>query len=328
MNEVVTRELTPLQHFKRDMKSLHDAGELALPSTVSFDAFRNASVVAVTDNPRILQCTRESVFKAIRTLAGAGLVPDGREAAIVPFGKEAQAMPMVFGLIKVARNSGKISSLWAEVVYEGERLEVGMEDGNRIWKHVTDDGDPIDAMSRGGEIRGAYAVAKMTDKTVEFQPMSHAEIEKRRKVSRTQKDPGATGIWGQWYEEMAKKTVIRNLVKRLPMSTEDVERIMLEQEQPQMQDITPDHEDKLNLAQRLAAAKDEPEPVEGEVMSETHSTEAGSSLETEKYSPAYEDGLIAAEDTKEASDNPHPEGSQEHTDWHEGYLFGTTGAAQ
>ncbi|QDP64883.1 MAG: putative recombination protein [Prokaryotic dsDNA virus sp.] len=299
MNQVATQQRTsPVVQFKKDLDALNGAGELALPDTVDFKAFKNAAVVAITDNPSILQCDKQSVFKAIRTLAGAGLVPDGREAAIVPFKGQAQAMPMVAGIVKVARNSGKISSLWAEVVYEGESLEVWVEDGERKWNHVKEDGSRINAMTRGGQIIGAYAVAKMTDKTVDFQPMSFEEIEQRRKASSNQRSPNPTGIWEKWYGEMAKKTVIRNLCKRLPMSTEDIERIMKEQDQTGLKDITPDEPkaDRKNLAQTLAEQQNqstEPETpeetgdaIEGEIM-EPEEKPSGLDLSTLDLSQAF-----------------------------------------
>lgn len=46
--------------------------------------------------------------------------------------------------------------------------------------------------------------------------MSLGEIEKVRKVSRA----ATNGPWVEWWEEMARKTVLRRLSKRLPMSTD------------------------------------------------------------------------------------------------------------
>jgi recombination protein RecT len=46
--------------------------------------------------------------------------------------------------------------------------------------------------------------------------MSRAEIEQVRAVSRS-KDGAA---WSQWWGEMARKTVLRRLIKRLPLSTD------------------------------------------------------------------------------------------------------------
>lgn len=255
MNQQNQTAVTQLDRFKSNLALMFERNELALPSSVKPEAFRNAAIVAYQDSAYLQRCTPQSVFKALRTLAVAGLVPDGREAAIVPFKDAAQAMPMVYGLIKVARNSGKVKTLWAEVVYEGELLSIEIVDGERKFKHTMEDGSPIDAMSRGGKIRGAFAVAKLEDGSIDFQPMSFDEIEKRRKASANQRGNGPTGIWEKWYEEMAKKTVIRNLCKRLPMSSEDVGRLMVEEDATPIKDVTP--EPRKTLSQRISEAADD-----------------------------------------------------------------------
>ena len=245
--------------FKGNLKKLKDGGELALPTNVSPEAFQNAAIVAFTDNPAIANCTPQSIFKAVRRLAGMGLVPDGIEAAIVPFKNEAQAMPMYVGLIKRARNSGEIKSLWAEVVYEGETVEVWIEDGEKKWNHVRADGNRINPMDRGGEITGAYAVAKLKDDSVDFEAMAKQEIEKVRAVSRAKDGPA----WKNWYSEMAKKSAIRRLAKRLPISAED-RRVIIESDEDTigMRDVTPS---RPTLQERIEKSR-ESEPVEGEVL--------------------------------------------------------------
>ena len=250
MNDTTqSRAVAPIVQFKHDLARLKDAGELdMLPANVSFDAFRNAAVVAITDNPAILNCNKESLFKSIRKLAAAGLVPDGREAAIVPYNGAAQAMPMVYGLIKVARNSGEISSIWAEVVRGEEAFRISMVNGERRFEHE------YDPLHRSGEVKGAYAVAKLKDGTIEVEAMGREDIEKRRRASSNQKGANPTGIWAQWYDEMAKKTVIRALVKRLPVSSEDMRRVMVEEDEPVLRDVTPekpDYDSRTTLAQRI-----------------------------------------------------------------------------
>lgn len=324
MNDVAAQQPAPIVRFKRDLQRLQEAGELALPSTVPFDAFRNAAVVAVTDNPQLLHSNLESLFKSLRTLAGAGLVPDGREAAITIFGGKAQAMPMVAGLIKVARNSGKISSLWADVIYEGETLDTWVEDGEQKWNHVLADGSRIDAMGRGGRLRGAYAVAKLTDGSIQFQPMTLDEIEKRRKASPNQKGAEPTGIWQKWYSEMALKTVIRNLCKRLPMSSDDIERIMKEQEQTPLRDVTPDQPEapRKNFAQKIAEQNGTASDPEGDVPpSDDHaagtSSSEGEIIDAEPSQ--YAEGEKAFKAGMKLDMNPHEEGSDDHDAWASGW---------
>lgn len=314
-----TKQVHPVTRFKGDLAQLRDAGELdMLPKSVSYDAFRNAAIVAVTDNPRILTCDRASVFKAIRTLAAAGLVPDGREAAIVPFSGQAQAMPMVSGLIKVARNSGKIQSLWAEVVYEGEEFVVWADQGERKFRH---DYDPL---KRSGVIRGAYAVAKLSDGTVDMEPMSMEQIEKRRRASANQKGDKPTGIWAQWPEEMIKKTVIRSLCKRLPMSTEDMERLMKEQDAVPMRDITPERPTE-TLAQRFMAtaapvAPQEPEPTPAATVEDAVPADFDEDS-VDPMTDEYDEGFKASQKGLSEVTCPYEAGTFEWNNWLGGHRF-------
>jgi recombination protein RecT len=303
----------PLVQFKADLARLKDAGELdMLPANVSFEAFRNAAVVAITDNPSILSCNRESVFKAIRRLAAAGLVPDGREAAIVPFQGNAQAMPMVYGLIKVARNSGEIASIWAEVVTGDETFTISMIDGERKFEHT------YDPLKRTGDVMGAYAVAKLKDGTIEIEAMGRDDIEKRRMASANQKGPQPTGIWQKWYSEMAKKTVIRALVKRLPMSSEDQRRVMIEDEDNSVQlqrDVTPkDEGPRVNLAQRIL--QEEPEPITGEILPpEDEAPDNGM-----PGSAAWDEGMKAFASGAAVGSCPYDQSTQEAADWLGGFV--------
>lgn len=318
MNDVTQAAKPPLVLFKQDLNRLKDSGELdMLPDNVSFEAFRNAAVVAITDNPSILQCNRESIFKSIRRLAAAGLVPDGREAAIVPFKGQAQAMPMVYGLIKVARNSGEISSIWAEVVRGDETFNISMVNGERQFDHK------YDPLNRSGEVKGAYAVAKMKDGTIEVEAMGRDDIEKRRKASANQREQAPTGIWQQWYDEMAKKTVIRALAKRLPMSSEDMRRVMVEHDETSIRDVTPDDRQRPNLAQmiqrsaeRIQGMAPAEQPVGAEVEAEAQDGPQDQDAApgpvwralAENGAPgseAWDKGLSAFEDGKPMTDCPY-----------------------
>ena len=318
------KPLAPLVQFKRDLATLKEKGELdMLPKNVSFEAFRNAAVVAITDNPGILGCKRESLFRAIRKLAAAGLVPDGREAALVPFKGEAQAMPMVFGLIKTARNSGEIRNLYAEVVYSEETFRVWFESGERKFEHE------YNPLARSGDIVGAYAVVKLKDGTIDFEAMGLDEIEKRRKASANQKGDQPTGIWQAWYPEMAKKTVIRALCKRLPVSSEDMRRIMVEDE-PLLKDVTPQEgppKARKPLSQQIMeeeapetekapdpAPGEAPDTIEGEAVEKVQI----GTLDIKKAFPGakeWAEGAMAYAEGKVMWDCPYEDDEEKARDW-------------
>lgn len=315
MNEVTKRQPRPMDKFKDNLRRMKESGDLdMLPSNVSYDAFRNAAIIAVSDNPAILSCTPESVFKAIRRLAAAGLVPDGQEAAIVPFKGQAQAMPMVRGLLRVARNSGEVISIWSEVVYEDEEFRIRIEGGERRFEH---DYDPMNRT--GGAIKGAYAVAKLRDGTIEIETMGREQIEKRRRASANQKGDAATGVWAQWLEEMAKKTVIRALCKRLPMSSDDLRRLMVEDEanEPRFKDVTPEEPaPRKNLAQRLA--EQEILPPEDAPQDDDVPTLNGEALDLSQAFPGsddYDAGVKAYQAGEAWQTCPHSDDRAKATDW-------------
>jgi recombination protein RecT len=89
-----------------------------------------------------------------------------------------------------------------------------------------------------GEIIAAYCIAKLKDGTVFREVMTRQEIDKVRRSSKAgamsendvkyAKDKEAKvgdpkGIWKDWYEEMARKTVFRRCAKWLPQAIELVE---------------------------------------------------------------------------------------------------------
>jgi recombination protein RecT len=167
-------------------------------------------MVAVQRNPDLLaKADRRSLLLSLQRAAQDGLMPDGREGAIVLFGNQATWMPMVAGLMKLARNSGEIASISAHVAYKGEKFRVVLGDEERI-EHERD----LDMAD--GEIVAAYAVATLKNGEKIREVMTRAQIEKVRNVSRAKNN----GPWVQWYDQMAIKSAIRRLSKRLPLSTD------------------------------------------------------------------------------------------------------------
>ena len=85
---------------------------------------------AASRTPLILDCTPISVVKAVLQAAELGLEPGSSlgEFWLVPFknGKtgqrEVQGIPGYRGLISLARRTGEIANLYAEAVYEGDKI--------------------------------------------------------------------------------------------------------------------------------------------------------------------------------------------------------------
>lgn len=199
-----------------------------LPSDMNWDDFRNAFLIAVQINPRLLDADRNSLWLALQRAAGDGLKPDGREGALVIFGdddedgnpsqakgkKKVVWMPMVWGLCKLVRNTGIVKTIRAQLVYKGETFVISDANGQRSYTHTRDFGaDEIDDST--ANIIAAYSIIEYKNGDWDIEPMSRRRIDRVKAISRAKKGP-----WGPWYDEQAKKTVLRSHIKRLDRSRE------------------------------------------------------------------------------------------------------------
>jgi recombination protein RecT len=181
----------------------------ALPSHIPVERFVRTTLTAVQTNPQLVDADRRTLFAAATRAAQMGLLPDGREGAIVTFKGQCQWMPMVAGLLKLARNSGEIASIDAQPVYKADKFTY------RPGIDLVPQHEP-DWFGDRGEMIGVYAVARTKDGAAYVEILSMKQINQVRNVSRA-KD---SGPWQAWPDEMARKTAIRRLSKRLPLSTD------------------------------------------------------------------------------------------------------------
>jgi phage RecT family recombinase len=216
------KQLSVIDQFRRDLERMGPQFSYALPAHIPVERFTRVVMTAVQNNPKLLACTRQSIFNACMKCAQDGLLPDGREAAIVPFGEsedgqrkssdQATYLPMIQGLRKKARNSGELSDWYAEIVHAGDEFDYQLGDEPRILHKPSLKG------GRARAITHAYSIAKFKDGGISREVMTIDEVEDiRRKYSRAKKGPWADPIT---YPEMVRKTVARLHAKQLPMSSD------------------------------------------------------------------------------------------------------------
>lgn len=212
----MSKQLTPVDDLKNTIVQMKPQFKAALPSHITVEKFTRVLMTAVSSNPLLVQANRTSLFSACMRLAQQGLLPDNREATIVTFKNKqdqviAQDMPMVAGILKKVRNSGELSSITAQIVYKNDKF--------RYW--VDSDGEHIEhepnLFGDRGDKNGVYALAKTKDGAVYIEVMTTDQVMAVKNVSRSKN----SGPWaGDFEGEMWKKTAIRRLSKRLPMSTD------------------------------------------------------------------------------------------------------------
>lgn len=197
--------------------------QMALPPHVKVERFQRVIVTAVQQNMDLLNCDRRSLFGECMKAAQLGLLTDGflGEAYLIcgytKAGKVAQMRVGYKGLMKLARQSGEISNIYAEAVFSNDRFKYALG-LNRTLVHVPEQKGPR------GDLTHVYAVAKWRDGSdPDFIVMTRAEIEEVRdtksdgwkayKANKIKSTPWATD-----FVPMAKKTAIRALCKLLPQS--------------------------------------------------------------------------------------------------------------
>lgn len=197
--------------FGQKLDQLEPAIRAALPEHVPFDRFRRIVLTAVQSDQGLLRADARALLTACLRAAQDGLMPDKREGVIMLFKGQPAWMPMIGGLLKLARNSGEIASMQAQVVYRGEPFRVVLGDEDRIVHERV-----LEAVDAGQPPIAVYAIATLRDGTRVHEAMTWKQVMKVKASSAS----GDKGPWGAWPDEMARKTVLRRLLKRLPLSTD------------------------------------------------------------------------------------------------------------
>lgn len=181
----------------------------ALPAHIPVERFNRVVMTAIQGNPKLLDCNRRSLFNSCMKAAQDGLLPDGREGAIVPYKSDAQWLPMIGGLRKKARNSGEIATWDVHAVYENDEFDFELGDNPFIRHKPT--------LQEKGKLIAVYSIATLKSGEISRDVMSVHDVELIRTKSRGTNTPWADPIF---YPEMAKKTVAKRHAKVLPTSTD------------------------------------------------------------------------------------------------------------
>lgn len=216
------KPLTPSQQVGAYIKSMMPAMQQVLPKHVTAERMSRIAINVIRTNPQLLECDTHSLMGGVMEAAKLGLEPGMMgQCYLLPFRNkknnnrlEAQFIVGYKGLIDLVRRSGHVSTIEARVVYENDEFdyEYGLE--NKLYHKPTLD-EP------GGPI-AYYAVCKMKDGGSSFLVMGHKQMEKYRDKYAKSKNYGP---WVTEFEAMSKKTVLRQLIKYLPVSIENLSSI-------------------------------------------------------------------------------------------------------
>lgn len=177
------------------------------------ERFTRLILSTISSNPKLQQCTPESFCAAMMASAQLGLEPNTSlgQAYLIPYGNQCQFQLGYRGLIDLAYRSGQIKKIDAQAVYENDYFEYELGWDSRLIHRP--------AMNDRGEVIAYYALFKMGDGGGNFLVMSKEDIENHaKKFSQAYKSKSSP--WNTDFDSMAKKTVIKQLLKYAPIAVE------------------------------------------------------------------------------------------------------------
>lgn len=199
-----------------DLKSLLVAmrGEIAkaVPRHIGPERMMKAALLAAIHTPKLLNCTQASFLEALMQAASLGLDCSGTIGSgyLVPYKNICTFIPGYRGLIDLARRSDQVFSIEAHVVYAQDDFTIQYGTDSKI-VHM-----PYMGADRRDEITCVYAVAKLKGGAVQVEMMTLADVKRIQAMSAA----GNKGPWKDHFSEMARKTVVRRIIKWLPVSAE------------------------------------------------------------------------------------------------------------
>lgn len=204
------------------IKQMEGEIQKALPNVITPERFTRIVLSALSTNPKLAETTPQSFLGAMMTAAQLGMEPNTPlgQAYLIPFynGKtkclECQFQLGYKGLIDLAYRSGEVSVIQAQVVYENDdfKYSFGLEPA---LKHVP-------ARSGRGDPTHVYAIFRTKDGGYGFEVMSIDDIRAHaQKYSKAYN----SGPWQTNFEEMAKKTVLKRVLKYAPLKSDFVRGI-------------------------------------------------------------------------------------------------------
>lgn len=249
-----TKQLAKKQKTMKDyVESMSGEIAKALPSVITPERFTRITLSALSTNPQLQQTTPQSFLGAMMTAAQLGVEPNTPlgQAYLLPYKNkgvlETQIQIGYKGLMDLAYRSGEISVIQAHTVYENDEFhyEFGLEPKLEHKPAIKDRGDAV----------AYYAMFKTKDGGYGFEVMSVQDVKLHAKKYSKSYD-SAYSPWTTNFDEMAKKTVLKRVLKYAPLKSDFARQ------------VTADESIKTDISSDMLDVANEPIEAEGSIVDE------------------------------------------------------------
>lgn len=172
-----------------------------------------------SNDDKIRRCTPASIVGAALQCALIGLdpTPEFGQVYFVPYGNQLTMQIGYRGYIQLAYNTGNVEAAYAYEVYENDlvapacyRIQLGL---NRDIIHIPTQGER-------GALYAVYAVIRYKHGDFDFEAMTKSDVLKIKMASPSSNKSDSP--WVKWEAMQWRKSVIKRLMKRQPLSKRDM----------------------------------------------------------------------------------------------------------
>ena len=229
VNEKPKAEMTPFQKQFTGMRDFlvrqSPQMKLALQKYLTEEEMIRFALNAMYRNPKLLQCTPESVGLALMKAGQMGIRPDGYHGHLIPYWNknikqnECQFQVDYKGLVALAYRNTRVKSFKAGAVREGDFFEY--EEGSDSYLRFRK------CLGKRGELIAAWAYAKLGEEGAEsFVVLGPDEVAKIR--SKSQSANQSDSIWNLWPDAMWAKTAAKQLSKFIPLGPDFIQAVQVD----------------------------------------------------------------------------------------------------
>ena len=191
-----------------------------LPSEKEVARFMAVALLQLSDTnvgAKLARCTKESFYNSIMKSARSGILPDGVNGYLIPYGNTCSLQFSYRGLCDMAIRNGIATNFDSDIV---RRNDTFVWTNGKLVEHTVSGWDDDER----GDIVGVWCRAYMPDGTTKDMRMSKSEIEKIRRKAQSD------NVWSEWWEEMAKKACLKRLFKTMRNTPQLAEAISADNE--------------------------------------------------------------------------------------------------
>lgn len=248
---MTTTELTQKQitsNVANRIEEMKGEGLLVAPNYSVSNALSSAYYALTNSNSGNLlgKCTQDSIYNALLDMVTQGLSPAKTQCYFIPYGNKVKLTRSYFGTMKVVKQLPEVRDIYAEVIYEGDNVEIKNVEGRKVLvKHDTN------WLNQDNLIIGAYCIIEKVDGEKILTIMTKKEIDKAWAQSKNKT------VQNNFPQEMAKRTVINRAAKQFFNTSDDNDLFIdavnrttaneCDDDERGVKDVTPEQDDSESI---------------------------------------------------------------------------------